>query len=378
MIPLNRPGRLKPTCLGNDYLKIHFPGDFAYYVSTASDALNLAYRKLYEKEGALRIGVSPLACFQAIYPIVVNGHIPVFLDIDCDTFNLDASKLKGRDDIQGLEVIHLGGNPNDMEVILDYAHERGIPIIEDCAQALGATYNGQPLGSFGDYAAFSFIKSLHVPIGGLLLSREDLTTYTQDLSPQDTLIKRYRMLKNVLESKADHRSNNLFNLLYGGLLRLKGNYGGDVNKAINNLEPNDIKEIEYRLGYFELLLSRRIENAESVIQGIDTEKARIQKVTKNGMSNRNRILLQLMDRNAEEVIVYLRGKGIAANNLTQNYLHGFQQHVAKDYLLGKYYRAGELDTYDDIFPSIIAIPSSPFLTKPEIIYIQAQLNAIIS
>ena len=335
MIPLNRPGRLKPTCLGNDFLKIHFPGNLAYYVSTASDALNLVYRKLYEERGSLRIGVSPLACFQAIYPIVVNGHVPVFLDIDCNTFNLDASKLKGRDDIQGLEVIHLGGNPNDMEVILNYAHERGIPIIEDCAQALGSTYNGQPLGSFGDYAAFSFIKNLHVPVGGLLLSHEELTTITKDLSPQGTLIKWYRMLKNILESKADHKSNNLFNLLYGGLLRLKDNNGGNVNKAINNLEPNDITEIEYRLGSFELLLSRRIENAESIMHGIDTRKARIQKVTENGVSNRNRILLQLIDRNAEEVINYLRGKGIAANNLTQNYLHGFQRHVAKDYLLGK-------------------------------------------
>ena len=70
----------------------------------------------------------------------------------------------------------------------------------------------------------------------------------------------------------------------------------------------------------------------------------------------------------------IRKKGVAANNLTQNYMCGYQAHISKDYLLGKYYQDSGLDVYNSIYNKIIAIPSSPFLTNKEIKHIINTVN----
>ena len=92
MIPLSKTGYCHTHIEGN-YLDSHFTGRYAHILSNAGDGLNIAYRHLYETRGRLRIGVSPLACVLAIYPIIQNGHIPVFIDIDPQTFNMDSRKL---------------------------------------------------------------------------------------------------------------------------------------------------------------------------------------------------------------------------------------------------------------------------------------------
>lgn len=377
MIPLNKPGRLTSPNTSQHFLADLFPLRNAYVVSTASDALNIIYKKLYEERGALRVGVSPLVCFQAIYPIISNGHIPVYLDVDPDSFNLDPRKLAGRDDIQALEVIHLGGNPNEMDLILKYAQERGIPVIEDCAQAMGSSFDGRRLGNFGDYAAFSFIKNLHVPSGGFLLSKTDMSECLEKVPVLDKRIELYRKIKVWLESKADQRSYNVWNWLYGGLMSLKGDTPS-ISKVCHQLKERDVREIETRLGGFDALLSQRLSNAELLINRIDTSHAMIQHVPDKGVSNRNRLMLRLIYRDADKVITALRNKGIAANNLTQNYKCGFQSHISQDFTLGKYYIRQELESYNQVFPRIIAIPSSPFLTTKEINHITYHLNALIS
>lgn len=377
MIPLNKPGRITVSSGGGDFLADHFKDRNAYYLSTASDALNVIFGRLYEEHGSLRVGVSPLVCFQAIYPIVTHGHVPVFLDIDPDTFNIDTHKLAERDDIQSLALIHLGGDPNEMDVIEKYSKERGIPVIEDCAQAMGSTYEGRFLGNFGDYAAFSLIKNLHVPSGGLLLSKTDMSGQVAHALAMGKILGRYRKLKIGLESRIDHRPCNVWNWLYSGLLSLKQGASVVNDNGLHTLEKRDVDDVVRCFGSFETLYHRRLDNAEMIISGIDPLKAKVQQVPEKGVSNRNRVMFRLIDRDAEDVIKALRNKGIAANNLTQNYKCGFQPHVSGDHLLGRYFRKQELEVYDSVFHKIVAVPSSPFLTKEEIEHINHNLNEII-
>jgi dTDP-4-amino-4,6-dideoxygalactose transaminase len=92
--------------------------------------------------------------------VVMRGARPVFADVDRDSQNLTAESivrvLTPRS--KAIIVVHLAGWPCDMDSILEVARQYGLKVIEDCAQAQGATYKGRPVGSLGDVAAFSFCQ----------------------------------------------------------------------------------------------------------------------------------------------------------------------------------------------------------------------------
>lgn len=373
MIPLNKTGYFNPD-RADDYLSSHFSGYNSYILSNAGDGLNLAYQRLYEERGSLRVAVSPLACVLAIYPIVMNGHIPVFVDIDPETLNLDSKKLIATSNVDVVEVIHLGGNPNEMDLICKWAKDNDVVIIEDCAQALGSSYDGVELGNYGDYAAFSLIKNLHETTGGLFLTKNSIDMEKFQQIPSHVIA--YRKLKRYLESHTNHHSYNPWNLLYRSLLQLKESKGQRVTKDVHKLNDNLSRSLYNRFSMIEELNNRRVRNANEIIGGVDSSRYIAQKVLPKGISNRNRLLMRLSSGDAKTTISKLRSKGIAANNLTQHYLHGFQTHIIKDYLLSSYYHKERLEVYDNIFNSVIAIPSSPYLSKSEKEHIINTLNNI--
>lgn len=373
MISLNKTGYIKIEST-EDYLSSHFGGYFSHILSNAGDGLNYAYKKLYEEHGSLRIGVSPLACVLAIYPIVMNGHTPVFIDVDSDTFNMDSHQLISTADLDAVEVIHLGGNPNEMDVICKWAKDNGIIIIEDCAQALGSSYDGVELGNFGEYAVFSLIKNLHETTGGLFLCKNKIRTDSFQQIPSHIIA--YRELKRFLESHTNHHSYNPWNFLYHTLLQMKERKGQRVTKEIHRLSDERSNALISRFNAIVELNSKRVSNANDIIKGTDASRYIVQKVLPKGFSNRNRLFLRLISGDAQKIISKLREKGIAANNLTQHYLYGFQPHISKDNLLSCYYHKEQLEVYDNIFNSIIAVPSSPYLTRSEKEHIINTLNSI--
>ena len=91
---------------------------------------------------------------------VMLGARPVFADVDRESQNITAESICNvlTPRTKAIVAVHLAGWPCEMDDILALAHERGIKVVEDCAQAHGATYKGQPVGSLGDVAAFSFCQ----------------------------------------------------------------------------------------------------------------------------------------------------------------------------------------------------------------------------
>ena len=100
--------------------------------------------------------------------VAARGAVPVVADIDPVSQNLTAGTVLAALTLRTRAIIavHLAGWPCDMEPIMALAHARGLKVIEDCAQAHGATYRGRPVGSLGDCAAFSFCQDKIMTTGG--------------------------------------------------------------------------------------------------------------------------------------------------------------------------------------------------------------------
>jgi len=106
------------------------------------------------------------------------GATPIFVEVNNDhTANQDSIKNAITENTKAAILVHLYGQPVSQEA-MDVVRDAGIPLIEDCAQAHGATLNGEPIGSFGDFATFSFFPSKNMGVGGdggmILTNRDDL------------------------------------------------------------------------------------------------------------------------------------------------------------------------------------------------------------
>ena len=103
----------------------------------------------------------------AISPILFQGALPVFADVDPVTLNITAETIAPRitERTSAIIVTHLFGNPCDMDPILDLAARHGIPVIEDAAQAYLATYGGRLVGTLGDMSTFSMQQGKHMTSG---------------------------------------------------------------------------------------------------------------------------------------------------------------------------------------------------------------------
>lgn len=113
--------------------------------------------------------ITPIAGFPTtLNPIYQVGFEPVFVDIDLDTLNLnlDQVEIAARD--SGAKIItfaHVLGNPPNMDRLMEIVDKYNLILLEDCCDALGSTYDGKELGSFGDMASCSFYPAHHITMG---------------------------------------------------------------------------------------------------------------------------------------------------------------------------------------------------------------------
>ena len=140
---------------------------------------------------ALRIGpgdeviTTPFTFIASANSILFQGAKPVFADIDPKTYNLDPNEVleKITDKTKAIVVVHLYGQPADMKAFKEIAEDHKLYLIEDCAQAHGAEFEGQKVGTFGDIAAFSFYptKNMTTGEGGMVVTNNDELAKKADL-----------------------------------------------------------------------------------------------------------------------------------------------------------------------------------------------------
>lgn len=150
--------------------------EHAIACASGSDALLLALMALEISPGDEVVTV-PFTFIATAGAIARLGARPVFVDIEPETYNIDAKKIEAAITAKTRAIIpvHLFGMAADMKPIMELAKERGIPVIEDAAQAIGAHYDGRKVGSIGLCGCFSFFPSKNLGAagdGGLLTTND--------------------------------------------------------------------------------------------------------------------------------------------------------------------------------------------------------------
>ncbi len=151
-----------------------FQSEFAEFVGTkysvglnsGTDALHLALRALNIGRGD-EVITTAFTFVATASAIGLAGATPVFVDINPDTFNIDPDKIEAAitSKTKAIIPVHLYGQPAEMDKIMDIAKHHNLKVVEDCCQAIGAEYNGQKVGSFGDFGCFSFYPTKN--LGGM-------------------------------------------------------------------------------------------------------------------------------------------------------------------------------------------------------------------
>jgi dTDP-4-amino-4,6-dideoxygalactose transaminase len=193
---------------------------YAVGVASGTDALRLALLACGIKRGD-EVITTPFTFIATTEAITDCGAIPVFVDIDPKTFNIDAARIESR--ITGKTAailpVHLYGHPANMEPILALGRKYNIKVIEDCAQALGAEYRGKKLGALGDAGCLSFFPSkvlgAYGDAGMVITSNPEISTRVAMLRNHGSQNKYYSLMSGF---------NSRLDELQAAILRVKLKY----------------------------------------------------------------------------------------------------------------------------------------------------------
>jgi perosamine synthetase len=139
------------------------------YCSTASSGTAAIHAAI----GALEIPpgkeviTSPITDMGTLIGVLYQNLVPVFADVDPRTYNITAESIKAKmtSGTAAIIVVHLAGNPAQMDGIMAVAREHGIPVVEDCAQSYGAKYGGNFIGTIGNAGCYSLNAFKHISAG---------------------------------------------------------------------------------------------------------------------------------------------------------------------------------------------------------------------
>ena len=169
---------------------------YAVALASGTSALHLAVKLAGVKRGE-KVFCSDMTFAATVNPVVYEGGVPVFIDTERDTWNMDPKSLEKAfelyPEVKLVDVAHLYGTPGKIDEIKAICDKHGAKIIEDAAESLGATYKGKETGSFGDFNCISFNgnKIITGSSGGMFLtnSKEDAdkvrkwSTQSREIAP---------------------------------------------------------------------------------------------------------------------------------------------------------------------------------------------------
>ncbi|HLF00763.1 MAG TPA: DegT/DnrJ/EryC1/StrS family aminotransferase [Anaerolineales bacterium] len=202
-----------------------FEAEFAAYVgvkhcisvANGTDALRIAIRAAIPFRGAEGVTVS-MSATATVAAITEAGWQPIMVDIDPDEYTLDPARLAEALTASGMFIVpvHLYGQPARMDAIMKLAVERSAFVIEDCAQAHGAVWEGKRVGAFGAAAAFSFYPTKNL---GALGDGGAIVTDSDEIAERARLLRMYGWRERYVSEI--HGLNSRLDELQAAILRVK-------------------------------------------------------------------------------------------------------------------------------------------------------------
>jgi len=186
-------------------------------VGSGTEALHLALRACGIGAGDEVVTVSHTAV-ATVAAVHLTGATPVLVDIDRETYALDAAKLEAAitPRTRAIVPVHIYGHPAPMREVLEVARARNLRVIEDCAQAHGATYEGRRVGSLGDMGCYSFYPTKNLGAigdGGMVVCADDA------LARQVRLLREYGWAERYVSHIPG--TNSRLDELQAAILRVK-------------------------------------------------------------------------------------------------------------------------------------------------------------
>ncbi|HKR60581.1 MAG TPA: DegT/DnrJ/EryC1/StrS family aminotransferase [Pyrinomonadaceae bacterium] len=186
-------------------------------VASGTDALVLALRALEIGPGD-EVIVPAYTFFATAGAVLLVGAKPVCVEVDPQTYTLDVEQISSRltEKTKAIIPVHLYGHPADMTAVMKLAESRGLKVIEDNAQAIGAQYQGRKTGSIGDIACLSFFPSKNLGgygDGGMVITNDD------DLADRIRMLRTHGWRKKYFPEMLGY--NSRLDELQAAILRVK-------------------------------------------------------------------------------------------------------------------------------------------------------------
>lgn len=224
-----------------------FEKEYASYTGTkyslgidnGLNALVLAFRALNIGPGD-EVIVQGNTFIATVMGITKNGAVPIFVEPD-KFYNIDIEKIEEKitEKTKAICIVHLYGQATKMDKVLELCKKYNLKLVEDCAQAHGAEFNGQKVGSFGDIGCFSFYPGKNL---GCFGDGGAITTNDEEI------YKRIKMLRSYGSEKKYHHIEVGYNArldeLQAGLLRVKLSHLSELTKERENIVQRYLTEIK--------------------------------------------------------------------------------------------------------------------------------------
>ena len=318
---------------------------FAVGVASGTDALHLALLACGVKPGD-EVITTPFTFIATAGAITRCDAIPVFVDIDPRTYNIDAVQIEPKitPKTRAIIPVHLYGQPADMEAVVELGKRYDIRIIEDCAQALGAEYRGKKVGSMGDAGCLSFFPAKNLGAygdGGMVVTNEQQTAELVGmLRRHGSRVSYYHLLPGF---------NSRLDALQAAILRVKLKYLDGWNRLRR----------EKALLYTRLL---------GEIVGVEPPFVEEHNLTS---ANYYTIRLKGSHTDRDELRKYLKSEGIATMVYYPLSLHLQQVYGS----LG--YQPGDFPESEQAQERVLSLPMFPELSEAQIKEVVSQIDKFL-
>lgn len=353
---------LKSGWLSMGYKTLEFENKFAEYIgskhavatNSCTSALFLSLKVLGIKKGD-EVITTPFTFAATANVIVHCGAKPVFVDIEEETYNINADKIEEKitDKTKAIIVVHYGGQPADMKKIMKIAREYDLKVIEDAAHAVGSEYEkGKKVGSLGNLTCFSFYatKPMTTGEGGMITLNSD------DLNEELRILRLHGISRDAWK-----RYLEMDNWYY------------EVIEAGYKFNPTDISSaigLE-QLKKLDWMNERRKEIAEYYnehLQGLDIIRPHIDS---NVKSSYHLYPIRLINYDRNKFIKKMAQNGIGTS------VHFIPLHLMPFYRKRYGYKRGDFPVAEKVFENIVSLPIYPQLTEKQLEFIVKSIKEII-